>query len=364
LSHNMKLSEIEIDAKALKNNYDYISTLNENSEITCVVKANAYGHGLIHIVGLLLELGASSFAVARVDEAKVIRDLYSSCRIIVLQGYFSKGDLEWCSEHDVDVVLHCNEQLNIFLDTKLVRKLNVWLKINLGMNRLGIDIEQIEYFHRKLLENSESIKSLSYIGHFSDSDLGIAGNLEREINLFNLATSSFKGTKSLYNSAAVLVPIKNFNLDFVRAGIALYGVSPFSELKNNKKLNPVMTLKSKIISIRKISEGDKVSYHGKWNSLEDTNIAVVSIGYGDGYPRNISSDAYVLLNNRYVPIVGNVCMDMLMINLGASTQDRVGDVVILWGKGLPIEKVSQFSGHLSYELLTRITERVNRVIIT
>ena len=195
--------------------------------------------------------------------------------------------------------------------------------------------------------------------HFANSDVVAHASNDRQSELFKKIASPLECEKSLSNSAALLSRNSD-HYQWVRPGIMLYGVSPFrdsSALKNN--LRPVMNLSSRIIAITKVNKGQTIGYGSCWQAAEDSNIAVIGIGYGDGYPRHISDETPVLIDGKRFPVVGRVSMDMICVNLGQNTSHKVGDEVLLWGEGLPVEEIAAKASTIAYELLCQVTARVN-----
>ncbi|MDH6027568.1 alanine racemase [Vibrio splendidus] len=357
---------IRINKAALLHNYDLIAKMSYPASVISVLKANAYGHGLFEVFSLLYEHGVRHFAVARIDEAKRLRQRFSGANIIVLQGCYSLEDIKWCSEYNVQPVIHDSQQIELLRQAKVKKNIQVWLKLNVGMNRLGFNSEDLMSCYSSL-NLIECVDNINLISHLSDSELGAHGSAIKQLKIFKEIQHvlPYNLQTSIFNSAAALSPLLNgiHSTSFVRSGLSLYGVSPFGKGEEQRMLRTVMSLHAPIIAIREINIGEEVSYNGTWKCVERTFIATVSIGYGDGYPRNLGKSAHVLIGENYYKIIGLICMDMLMIDLGPEHSVTSGDYVTLWGEGLDINTVSLKSGYSPYELLSQLTARVLRVVV-
>ncbi len=359
-----------IDTHALLHNYHVIKEKAPSSQILTVLKANAYGHGLIDIAKSLSNTDienniiANAFGVARIEEALALRNKGITQKIVLLEGFFSTDDIAIIVANKLSVVIHNEQQLAAILSAKIHTPINVWLKIDTGMHRLGINPDEFTYFYQQL-KNSDNVEnSIILMSHLACADDIHDDMTLSQLSCFNQLTAHTEEAKSLANSAAICAwPTTHF--DWVRPGIMLYGISPMkAQSAQSQLLKPVMTLQSSVIAIRQINQGDAIGYGSAWVSDKNTTIAVVAIGYGDGYPRHAENGTPVLINNRIVPLVGRVSMDMIMIDLGEQTSDKIGDVVTLWGKGLPIEKVAECASTIAYELICNITNRVKKITLS
>lgn len=351
----MKTATAKISSLALKHNIQQIKKLAPKSKIIAAVKANAYGHG-IEFVSEVLENDVDCFGVARLEEALRLRSCGIIKSILLLEGFFSEKDLPILAVNNIETVVHCEEQLNLLLKTALPQPIKVWLKIDTGMHRLGVLPEQVDYFYQQLTQAAQ-VSQVNFISHFSRADETDSNYTALQLATFLDACQGKYGEKSIAASGGILF-WPDSHLDWIRPGIILHGISPDNTPAQHYGLEPVMTLTSSLIAVRKHRAGEPVGYGGKWVSEQDTKIGVVAIGYGDGYPRDVPTGTPVYINGRRVPIVGKVSMDMLTVDLGLEATDQVGDEVILWGKPLPIEEVAEFIGIISYELVTKLTPRV------
>ncbi|GAM56644.1 alanine racemase [Vibrio ishigakensis] len=353
---NMKAAVAYINTDALRHNLKCLSEKAPNSKLLAVVKANGYGHGLLEIAKNAD--GAHAFGVARIEEALQLRAGGVVKPILLLEGFYAANDLPILVTNNIQTVVHCEEQLQALEQAKLEGPVVVWLKMDTGMHRLGVRPEQYEEFIARLHACENVAKPLRYMSHF-----GCADELEnpvttKQIELFEQTTQTCQGERSIAASSGILSrPESHF--EWVRPGIIMYGVSPFSD-KDAQQLGyrPVMTLRSHLIAINDLKAGESVGYGANWTSERDTKIGVIALGYGDGYPRMAPNGTPVLVNGRKVPLAGRVSMDMLTVDLGPDAEDKVGDSVTMWGDSLPVEEVARYVGTIAYELVTKLTSRV------
>lgn len=354
----LRTATATINTKALLNNFNVIKSLAPKSKVLAVLKANAYGHGLARIAKALPQ--ADAFGVARIDEALALRAAGVINPIVLLEGVFSPEDLPLLAVNDLQTVVHNEQQLDDIVKAKLNRPLKVWLKVDTGMHRLGVNPEEFSKFYDQLKQSDNIQNAIVLMSHLACADDVSNDKTQLQIALFDELTVEHQEEKTLANSAGICAwPMSHHQ--WVRPGLMLYGVSPLiqtSESKEKLPINPVMTLQSSVIAIRKIKSGESVGYGAAWVSEHDTTIAVIAIGYGDGYPRHAENGTPVLLNNRLVPLVGRVSMDMITVDLGFETMDKIGDIATLWGDGLPVETVAKHATTIPYELLCNITRRV------
>lgn len=348
----------EIDLAAIQHNFQLIKTLAPNAKRLAMVKANAYGHGLVEVAKILSD--ADALGVACIEEALILRNASIKTPIVLMEGFFTPDELHTIYQQHIEIVIHYQEQLEQLLQNPPSSPINLWIKINTGMNRLGFLPENLAYVIKKL-QGHHWLKKICWLTHFADADDLSKTTMAQQLQSFNEITAQLPGEKSLANSAALL-GWPATHADWVRAGILLYGVSPFTGHTGlDHGLKPAMTLRSTIIAIQCARKGGAVGYGGTWICPEDMRIGIVALGYGDGYPRSVKSGTSVLLNNQPAQLVGRVSMDMLAIDLRTQPNAKVGDPVIFWGKGLPIEIKAQYSEKFVYELLCGVTQRVPRL---
>lgn len=352
----MKAATAVIDLNALQFNNRELKNRAPKSKILTVVKANGYGHGLLEIAKN--STGSDAFGVARIEEALQLRAGGIVKPILLLEGFYSKNDLPILVTNNIQTVVHCEEQLVDLEQAELESPVVVWLKLDTGMHRLGVRSEQYHEFVERLHECDNVAKPLRYMSHFGCADELENPITQQQIDSFITHTNGCHGERSIAASSGILAwPSSHF--EWVRPGIISYGVSPFCD-KTSQELGfkSVMTLKSHLIAVRDVKQGESVGYGAIWTSERDTKVGVIAIGYGDGYPRTAPNGTPVWVNQRIVPTAGRVSMDMLTVDLGPDSQDRVGDEVILWGNELPVENVAQHIGTIAYELVTKLTSRV------
>ena len=350
-----------INKQALIDNIKVIKAKVPNSKIIAVVKANAYGHGLIAVADALKER-VDAYAVSRISEAMELRRHgIEKQPIVLLEGFYNDDDLAYISKFKLFTAVHDEEQVEAIERVKLAKPIHAWLKIDVGMHRLGShDKAEIFRLKERLEKSPNVIKPIGLISHLSVADTPSHVEYNKEqIEFFNDIAKEFDGDKCLANSAGICRWPES-HTQWVRPGIIMYGISPFDdEDAKSLGLKPVMTLKSRILATHKIKKGDKVGYGAYYVADKDTTIGIVATGYGDGYPRSAPNGTPVLVNGRIVPTAGHVCMDMLFVDLGENATDKVGDEVVLWGDGLPVEKIASLCNTIPYELTCHIMPRVN-----
>lgn len=346
----------KINLAALRHNFEQIKLKVPNSQITSIVKANGYGHGSVP-VALALESLSDNFGVARIEEALELRRAGISKPILLLEGFYADSDLPILQANNLHTALHCEEQLIALEKATLASPIDVWLKIDTGMHRLGVRPEELDVFIQRLHACPNVAKPLRFISHFGCADELDNPVTMQQITLFTqLAEADCE--RSIAASSGILA-WPDSHLEWVRPGIILYGISPFEDkIATSMNFEPVMTLTSQLIAVRDVKAGESVGYGATWTAQSDTKVGVVAMGYGDGYPRTAPNGTPVLINGRRVPLAGRVSMDMLTVDLGKDSQDSVGDEAVLWGNGLPAEEVAHHVGTIAYELVTKLTGRV------
>lgn len=359
---SVRTATAAIDLQALAHNVQQIKALAPNSKVLAVLKANAYGHGLERIATSLSDQAVDAFGVARLDEALALRACGVVKPIVLMEGFFSPQELPILDVNNFQTVIHNQEQLDALLAAKLQTPIKVWLKVDTGMHRLGVDPEQFAAFYQALKTSSNVQDDIVLMSHLSCADDKNDQRTDQQLALFEQLTAELVDEKSMANSAGTCAwPESHFQ--WLRPGLLLYGVNPMlPSYQPTIDIQPVMTLQSSLIAKRLIRKGEAVGYGAAWIAQQDTYIGVIAIGYGDGYPRHAKNGTPVLLNNRRVPLVGRVSMDMITVDLGVASQDLIGDIAILWGKGLPIEEVAEWATTIPYELLCNITRRVNMTV--
>ncbi len=346
-----------IDCDAARHNLQRVRALSGQAKIMAVVKANGYGHGVERVAQSLLE--ADAFAVASIDEALELRRSGVLHPIVLLEGVFSTEEFSSVAQEGLGVVLHSWQQLQMLEASQLSLPIVIWIKIDTGMHRLGFAPNEIERVWQRLHALSNIIASIGLMTHFAAADEPNSVLSEVQLSRFNAVRQSLPDTLpiSMANSAAI-VHLPQAHGDWVRPGIMLYGVSPCDVSADDLGLRPVMTLVSRVIAVKTVLAGECIGYGGRWCVPVDTRIAVIAVGYGDGYPRHAPSGTQVLVNGQLVPLVGRVSMDMITVDVSELPSVAVDDPVVLWGEGLPVAQLAQQAGTISYELLCGVTKRV------
>ncbi len=365
----------EIDISALKHNFNIIKDSAKGSKIMAVVKANAYGHSVSLTVPVLDSLGADAFAVSNIEEALTLRKQGVNKPILIL-GYTPVDKAKELAQNDISQCVYCSDYAKALSDMAVKNNVNIkiHIKLDTGMSRLGFDCRTNSLSGITEAITAASLKGFSFEGiftHYAESDRtpdSEDGFTDKQFSLFKLAVESFEksGLKPKYihtcNSAALLAD-NDKHLDFCRPGIILYGLTPSSSLKLKQDFKPVMTLKSVVSMVKEIEEDTSVSYGRTFKTTKKTRIATVTAGYADGYPRLLSNKTYVLINGQRAKIVGRVCMDQLCVDVTDIKDVKIGDEVILFGKGLPVEELADLCGTINYEIVCGVSPRVPRIAV-
>ena len=350
-----------VDTGALKHNLRVVRQRAPASRVMAVIKANAYGHGLIATARALED--ADAFGVARLEEAVAIRNAGLDNPVVLLEGAFHADQLPLASSLGLDVVVHSPEQLVMMEAAALPRPVTVWLKVDTGMNRLGFRPEDAREAADRLVACASVRPPLRYMTHLASADERDEAMTDHQVGGFAAALEGLEGERSIANSAGLLWR-PDARVDWVRPGIMLYGVSPFAEGTGaDLGLRPAMRLASTVIAVKDVRAGERVGYGGVWEAESDERIAVVAIGYGDGYTRHLGSGTPVLVRGHRAPLAGRISMDMIAVNVTGIPQARVGDEVVLWGESLAVEELARRAGTIPYELLCGVTQRVAVTVV-
>lgn len=351
-------SYAKVNGSAVTHNLNVIRKLAPGSKIMSVIKANAYGHGLIRIAKLLEDVDA--FAVARASEGMLLRRMGINKRIVILEGFVCEQELYDLSSFDFDFVIHSIGQVDILERFKAQKKISTWLKFDTGMNRLGFKEDMFCSAYQRLSVCSSVNQPISLMTHLACADEMDNNFTSQQLIRFKQLVKAYPGEKSIANSAAIIAWPEAINdCDWVRPGIMMYGVSPFlNKTGADIGLKPVMSLHSRLIAIKNLDVGDAVGYSGTWLCKKKTTVGVVAIGYGDGYPRYTRAGAPVLINGSQGFLIGRVSMDMITVDITDLPNVQVGDLVTLWGDGLAIEEIAQYADTIPYTLVCGVTQRV------
>lgn len=351
-------ARVVINLSALRHNFQQVRQLAPDSKIISIVKADAYGHGLTRIASALEHTDA--FGVACLEEARELRTIDIMKPIILLEGPYSSGELEEIARLNLDIVIHDLSQLRMLEHAPADAEFNVWLKIDTGMHRLGfLPDEVIETW--RWLSQLKCIRLIRIMTHLANASERNHPMTRIQLDCFATLHDQMQLEASIANSAGIIAH-PDSHADWVRPGLMLYGVSPMSDSTSvEENLQPVMTMESRLIAVKNIKQGDTVGYGATWTCPEDMPVGIVATGYGDGYPRHAPSGTPVLVNQQRTGLIGRASMDMLIVDLRTQSEAKVGDRVILWGDGLPVEEVAKHADTIPYELLSSVHKRLDFV---
>lgn len=352
-----------IDISALQHNLRVARTRAPGSKVWAVVKANAYGHGLERAVRAFAE--ADGLALIEPEYAVRLRELGWKKPILLLEGFFDASDLDVVISQQLEIAVHCDEQIAL-LESKLLNSqstylLPIHLKMNSGMNRLGFSPDTFRAAHLRLRQ-IPGIGDITLMTHLANADdpLNPGLPLQQQVACFERGIAGLAGERSVANSAADLMH-PELRSDWVRPGVMLYGATPGGNTAESFGLRPAMTLTSKIIGIQKIAAGEAVGYGSRFVADQPMIVGVVACGYADGYPRHAPTGTPVIVDGVRTGTVGRVSMDMFSVDLTNVSGVHVGSDVLLWGNGLSVDEVAHAAGTIGYELLCAVAPRV-RVI--
>jgi alanine racemase len=353
-------TQARLDLAALRHNVGVARTLAPRSRIMAVVKANAYGHGAVAIAGAL-QGEVDALAVACIEEALELRFAGINTPILLLEGVFSAAELPSVSQLDLWMTIDNEQQLRWLEEALLPLPITCWLKVDTGMNRLGVSPASAPLFLQRLRATANAHNEIVTYTHFACADDVHDPQTPRQLARFDAL--ALDTPRSAANSAGVLAwPQSHY--DWVRPGYMLYGNSPmFHDHANASALQPVMTLVSAVISLRDVAVGETVGYGATWTAQRPSRIATIAIGYGDGYPRGTPNGTPVLVDGRRAPLAGRVSMDMITVDVTDLPGVQPGAEVVLWGAGLPQAEIAHCANTLGYELTTRMPARTPRIVI-
>ncbi|MGE6792212.1 alanine racemase [Pseudomonas guineae] len=347
----MRPARALIDLQALRHNYLLARELSD-ARALAVIKADAYGHGAVRCAQAL-QGEADGFAVACIEEALQLREAGISGPILLLEGFFEADELPLIEQHDLWCVVHSQWQLEAIERSTLSKPLTVWLKMDSGMHRVGLHPAEYQVAYQRLLASGKVAK-IVLMSHFARADELDCPRSDEQLAVFQQAREGIVAELSLRNSPAVLgwpsVPS-----DWVRPGIMLYGATPFEQAQAAAaRLQPVMTLESKIISVRELPAGEPVGYGARFVSERATRVGVVAMGYADGYPRHAPTGTPVAVDGQLTRLIGRVSMDMLTVDLTDLPQAGLGSRVELWGKQVLASDVATQAGSIPYQLFCNL----------
>ncbi|MEM8843563.1 MAG: alanine racemase [Pseudomonadota bacterium] len=349
-----------IRLERLAHNLQFLRSFTKESKVISVVKADAYGHGLAKTAQALNQ--SDAFAVTCASEASELRAASILHPILCLQGFQDNEELQAIADCNTQPVIHSDYQISLLKACKIKHPIQVWLKIDTGMSRLGFPIEKALSAYQELSE-LECINKIRVMTHFSHADLLDDEVTQRQLQRFENTCKQIPHCERSAANSAGSIAYSNSLYQWVRPGICLYGISPFQPDQSHpdiSDLKPVMSVHAPLISIKECKQGDKIGYGGLYTCPQNMRIGIVAIGYADGFPRTLNHPVNVSIDGTFAPIVGRVSMDMITINLDG-VEASIGDDVELWGDDIPINEVAHAADTISYELLCGITGRINRV---
>jgi alanine racemase len=334
--------------------------------VLAVIKANAYGHGLVSVARILA--AADGLAVARLSEAVQLREAGITGRIVVLGGFVGVEEARATLASGLDVVIHSLAQVDVLERLQAPGDIDLWLKTDTGMGRLGLEPAEVHPVMERLQAWTGGRGSFRLMTHLASADDVAGGQTPGQIEAFRVLARSWRGGVSVANSAAILQWPATTSTgpgaeNWVRPGLMLYGVSPIGgRSASSLGLRPVMSFETRLIAVRQLARGRRVGYGGDWQAARDSIVGIAAAGYADGYPWHLSQATPVLINGRRAPVIGRVSMDMISLDLTDLPPAAPGDRVVLWGDDPPVDEVARCAGTISYELLAGMSPRVVRQI--
>lgn len=346
-----------IDRSALRHNLSVVRRTAPGSKVIAVLKANAYGHGIIAAAQALIS--AEAFGVARLKEAIALRDAGLGNAIVLLEGVFSHEDLDAAAALGLEIVVHSFEQLQALETWQGSRRLQTWVKFDSGMNRLGFRLDDFAAVWPRISNCANLLPMPRLMTHLANADEVRDARTIRQVERFRTMADELRLERSIANSAGILA-WPGARVEWVRPGLMLYGISPFADQHAGQlELKPAMTLVTDLIAVRTVHAGEEVGYGGTWRAERATQVGIAAIGYGDGYPRHARTGAPVKINGVEAPLIGRVSMDMIAVDLSSVPGARVGDQAVLWGDSVPVESIAKFADTIPYELVCGISQRVD-----
>lgn len=340
-----------LDLAALRHNLAHVRSLAPTSQVMAVIKANAYGHGMLDVAEAV---DAEALAVARMSEGVALREGGELRPVLVLEGCQRASEMALAARHDLQVMVHAKEQAAWFGAEVPVE---AWLKVETGMHRLGLAVDQ---FRSLASDPPAGMRVVGVVSHLAFANEPEDPRTEAQLRAFEQACAGLNLPRSVANSGAIL-SAPDALLEWVRPGILLYGVSPFGEALAG--LRPAMTLVAPVIAVKRVQAGETIGYGGRYRARRDVWVAIIAVGYGDGYPATACNGTPVLIRGQRYGLAGAVSMDMCCCELGVEPTVRVGDEAMLWGPGLPVEEVAEINGLNPYVLPSQLTGRVRHEII-
>jgi alanine racemase len=347
----MRPARALIDLQALRHNFRIARELT-GAKALAVIKADAYGHGAVRCAQAL-EAEADGFAVACIEEALELRAAGIRAPVLLLEGFFEADELALIVEHDFWCVVHSLWQLEAIEKAALSKPITVWLKLDSGMHRVGLHPKDYQDAYQRLLASGKVAKVV-LMSHFARADELHEQASAEQVAVFEAARKGLSAEVSLRNSPAVL-GWPQIPSDWVRPGIMMYGATPFEEANTvAARLQPVMTLESKVICVRELPAGEPIGYGAKFITPKPMRVGVVAMGYADGYPRHAPTGTPVMVAGQRSQLIGRVSMDMLCIDLTDVPQAGLGSTVELWGKNILASDVAAAADTIPYQIFCNL----------
>ncbi len=347
---------ITINTMALQHNLARVRHYAPGRKVLAMLKADAYGHGLLTVAQALKE--AEGFGVADLSEALQLRAAGFKHVIVVMRGFYDARELPVFAEYDLSAVVHTEAQIVLLQHTPIAKPISVWLKVDTGMHRLGFAVDKIASAFARLTACASLQQPLCLMTHFADANESNPLTTARQWMQFEQSVRTLPKEavieQSLANSAGI-ISYPEIDADWVRPGIMLYGASPFNDYPaSDYDLQAVMTLKARLVSIQEVPCGAAIGYGGTFICPKAMRLGIIAYGYGDGYPCLAPTGTPVLVNGQLTRIIGRISMDLIHIDLSDFPEVALDAEVTLWGEGLPIERIAAAVGTLSYELFCHV----------
>lgn len=357
----LRRAELTLDLAALRHNAGVARQAAKGRKLLAAVKADAYGHGMVTVAHALRDQ-VDGFMVATLGEGEALRQMGITQRVLVLQGVMNQAEARRAARRFLEPVFHHASQIDAIGTAGFGLPLTAWLKLDTGMHRVGFTPEQFPDAYARLSALRGIRSNPNVLTHFACADEPDRGPTNEQIAQFQQTTVGCSGETSLCNSAGLLA-FPEAAGDWVRPGIMLYGGNPFiTGTAAELGLKPVMTLTTRLIAIREVKAGERIGYGGTFTAAQTMPVGVVSIGYGDGYPRHAPNGTPIIVNGQRAQVIGRVSMDLVTIDL-RGVQAEIGDTVQCWGDLLPIDEVALAAGTISYELMCQMSGRVTRRVV-
>ncbi len=352
-------ARVHINLSALRHNLSRVRTLAPHSRIMAIIKADGYGHGIERVARALDE--ADAFGVACLEEATAVRNAGVGKPVVLLEGPYSGEELLRIKSMGIEIVVHDPVQIDMLERCDIQGTLRVWLKIDTGMHRLGINPGILPDCIERLRACRCVDGQIHLMTHLACANEKLHALTDEQLTLFRELTDDYELPRTIANSAAVLSR-PDSHADWVRPGIMIYGISPFTgETGADHGLQAVMSFRSELIAVKQLRRGDSVGYGAAWQCPEDMPVGIVAAGYGDGYPRPAPAGTPVLVRGTRTGLAGHVSMDMMAVDLRPVPDATIGDPVVLWGETLPVEEVAASVGTIPYELVSSVQKRLRFV---